>query len=141
MAAASPRGKQPNVMVPSGQPAAVLYLRVSTREQARKGGEVEGYSIPAQRDFCIKKAQELGAVVGAEFVDPGSTGRTDNRPGLQTLLAHLREVPTSYVIVHKLDRLARDMKVHVLTWAAIEAVGAELVSCSEQIDNTPQGKF
>ncbi len=28
---------------------AVCYLRVSTREQAHKGGTDEGFSIPAQR--------------------------------------------------------------------------------------------
>jgi site-specific DNA recombinase len=29
---------------------AVVYLRVSTKEQAQRGGEVEGFSIPAQRE-------------------------------------------------------------------------------------------
>jgi hypothetical protein len=29
---------------------AVSYLRVSTREQAYRGGESEGFSIPAQRE-------------------------------------------------------------------------------------------
>ena len=29
---------------------AVLYLRVSTKEQAEMGGEAEGFSIPAQRE-------------------------------------------------------------------------------------------
>ena len=27
---------------------AVIYLRVSTRDQAKRGGEAEGFSIPAQ---------------------------------------------------------------------------------------------
>lgn len=29
---------------------AVSYLRVSTREQAERGGTTEGFSIPAQRE-------------------------------------------------------------------------------------------
>ena len=54
---------------------AVAYLRVSTKEQASKGGEAEGYSIPAQRDACRRKAAALGAVVVEEFVDRGESAR------------------------------------------------------------------
>ena len=35
-----------------GNLSAVIYLRVSTKEQAEKGGEKEGFSIPAQREAC-----------------------------------------------------------------------------------------
>ncbi len=47
----------------SGQAEAVFYLRVSTKEQAEMGGEIEGYSIPAQREAAKSKAAELGALV------------------------------------------------------------------------------
>ena len=40
---------------------AVSYLRVSTREQAERGGTEEGFSIPAQREANSRKADELGA--------------------------------------------------------------------------------
>ena len=40
---------------------AVSYLRVSTREQAERGGTEEGFSIPAQRHANARKAAELGA--------------------------------------------------------------------------------
>lgn len=39
---------------------AVSYLRVSTREQAERGGTEEGFSIPAQREANARKAAELG---------------------------------------------------------------------------------
>ena len=39
---------------------AVSYLRVSTREQAERGGTEEGFSIPAQREANHRKADELG---------------------------------------------------------------------------------
>jgi site-specific DNA recombinase len=42
---------------------AVIYLRVSTMGQAEMGGEVEGYSLPAQREACTRKGESLGAVV------------------------------------------------------------------------------
>lgn len=48
---------------------AVSYLRVSTREQAERGGTDEGFSIPAQREANARKAAELGARVVREFDD------------------------------------------------------------------------
>ena len=59
---------------------AVSYLRVSTKEQAEKGGMDEGYSIPAQRDANLRKAEIIGARVVAEFVDAGESARTADRP-------------------------------------------------------------
>ena len=40
------------------EPSAVIYLRVSTKEQAQRGGEAEGFSIPAQRAACLRKADD-----------------------------------------------------------------------------------
>jgi DNA invertase Pin-like site-specific DNA recombinase len=127
----------------SGAPQlnAVVYLRVSTKEQAEKGGELEGYSIPAQRAACQVKARSLGAVVVEEFVDPGATGRTANRPGLQGLLAYVKENPVRFAVIHKLDRLARDMNVHTLVWKELDDAGVDLISCTEPIDNTSHGKY
>ena len=121
---------------------ALLYLRVSTSRQAHKGGEAEGYSIPAQRSACTAKAAALGAVVEGEFVDAGASARSADRDGLQALLARLSDKtlpPVSYVIVHKLDRLARDRADDVALLLAIRSAGAQLVSVSEQIDETPSG--
>ena len=53
---------------------AVTYLRVSTVDQATRGGREEGFSIPAQRDANTRKAASLDAVVVAEFVDAGESG-------------------------------------------------------------------
>lgn len=37
----------PLTSVPEPAAQAVIYLRVSTKEQAERGGEAEGFSIPA----------------------------------------------------------------------------------------------
>ncbi|MEV8274797.1 recombinase family protein [Microbacterium sp. NPDC077184] len=114
----------------SPQKRAVVYFRVSTSRQATKNNEAEGYSIPQQRELCSQKAQSLGAVVVDEFVDAGASARSANRPALQQMLA-LLESPSSdidYVIVHKLDRLARDRADDVTIVMAIKAAGATLVS-------------
>jgi DNA invertase Pin-like site-specific DNA recombinase len=123
---------------PEGAPA-VIYLRVSSKEQAEKGGEAEGFSIPAQREGCKRKAASLSAAVIEEFVERGESAKTADRPELQRMLAYIAEHPVKYVIVHKVDRLARNRADDVTINLALSQAGAELVSVSENIDQTPSG--
>jgi DNA invertase Pin-like site-specific DNA recombinase len=121
---------------------AVIYLRVSTAEQAHGDGASEGYSIPAQRDACTRRAADLGAQVVAEFVDRGESARSAARPELQRMLARLAEhKDVDYVIVHKIDRLARNRADDVAIQMGIEKAGARLISVSENVDDTPSGKL
>lgn len=121
---------------------AVIYLRVSTAEQASGADSTEGYSIPAQREACRRKAADLGAAVVGEFADRGESARTMTRPQLQQLLARLAEhKDVDYVIVHKVDRLARNRADHVEIQLAIERAGAQLVSVTENVDATPSGRL
>ena len=119
---------------------AVSYIRVSTREQAQRGGSEEGSSLPAQREANKRKAQSMGALVVKEFADRGESARSANRPELQKMLAYLKEDGgIDYVIVHKLDRLARNRADDVEINRAFEEAGVRLVSTSENIDQTPGG--
>ena len=121
------------------RPRAVIYLRVSTREQASRGGEAEGFSIPAQRDACLRKAEALGAEVVEQYVDAGESARSANRPQLQEMLTFVAAEQPDYVIVHKVDRLARNRVDDVEINVALTTAGCQLVSCSENIDETPSG--
>ena len=119
---------------------AVSYIRVSTREQAQRGGAEEGFSLPAQREANRRKAQSMGALIVKEFADRGESARSANRPELQKMLAYLKEDGgIDYVIVHKLDRLARNRADDVEINRAFEEAGVRLVSTSENIDQTPGG--
>src|SRR5690348_1040158 len=117
---------------------AIIYLRVSTAEQAHAAGAEEGYSIPAQREACTRRAHELGAEVAAEFTDRGESARSAARPGLQDMLRRLADQgQVDYVIVHKVDRLARNRADDVQIQLAIERAKARLVSVMENVDDTP----
>lgn len=123
---------------------AAIYLRVSTAEQTTRAYSEEGYSIEAQREACARKIALLEADLapGGEYVDRGESARSAKRPQLQALLHRLREHrDLDYVVVHKLDRLARNLADHVEITLAIKAAGAELVSVVEQIDDTPLGEY
>ena len=119
---------------------AVSYLRVSTRDQARRGGgDDEGFSIPAQRDANRRKAATLGAIITKEFVDRGASARSANRPELQLMLEYLADHDVDYVIVHKLDRLARSRADDVEITKSLDEFNVRLVSTTESIDQTPSG--
>lgn len=121
---------------------AVSYLRVSTRGQAeRGGGHDEGFSIPAQREANKKKALSMGAMVGKEFVDRGASAKSADRPQLQAMLEYVKENAdrVDYVIVHKIDRLARNRDDDSDIMRVLRECGVQLVSASESIDDTPAG--
>ena len=118
---------------------AVSYLRVSTREQAERGGTEEGFSIPAQREANARKADELGARIVREFIDAGESARSADRDGLQDMLAFIAATRITFCIVHKLDRLARNRADDVKIHEALLAAGVTLVSATESIDQTPSG--
>jgi DNA invertase Pin-like site-specific DNA recombinase len=122
-----------------GPARALIYLRVSTKEQASTGGGAEGFSIPAQRDACRRKAGSLGAVVIDEFIDAGESARSKNRPELQRMLKYVEGESVDLVIVHKVDRLARNRADDVEISLALKNAGVTLVSCTENIDETPSG--
>jgi DNA invertase Pin-like site-specific DNA recombinase len=121
---------------------AISYLRVSTAGQAERGGGAEeGYSIPAQRDGNKRKAHSIGAIIGKEFVDRGTSARSADRPELQKMLEYIKDNKdrVDYLIVHKVDRLARNRGDDVDITRALGEAGVQLVSASESIDNTPSG--
>ena len=74
-----------------------------------------------------------------EFVERGESAKTADRPELQRLLEFVTEQPVKYVIVHKVDRLARNRADDVAINLALKQAGVTLVSVSENIDETPSG--
>ncbi len=123
----------------SGAAMAVMYLRVSTKEQATRGGRDEGFSIPAQRQANYKKAEALGAIVVEEFVEAGESAKTADRPALQAMIDYVTTHQVAYCIVHKIDRLARNRADDVHIHLALKQAGVTLVSATESIDETPSG--
>jgi DNA invertase Pin-like site-specific DNA recombinase len=107
------------------------YVRVSTEEQA-----VHGQSLDAQR----AKLEAYAALYGLELVkvvvDAGVSGKTLDRPGLQTALASLRKGEADGLLVAKLDRLSRSVR----DWALLvdgyfgERSGKQLFSVADSID-------
>jgi len=121
---------------------AALYLRVSTKAQARRDGNAEGYSLPTQRSTGNDKARSLGAVIVEEYLDKDTGRSTDQRPAMKALLERVEsDRDIDYVIVFKLDRWARNTREDLVNDFTLEQAGAELISCSEQIDRSNAGRM
>lgn len=121
---------------------AVIYLRVSTKEQAQVGEGKEGYSIPAQREACMKLLHEQGWELADEFVDAGFTATSLKRPALQRMMSALKDDrEIKFVIVHKLDRLARQVEGHVTITGVLKKLGVRLVSITERVDESASGRL
>lgn len=132
--AASAGESQPEGLVP-----AVSYLRVSTKDQATRNGLDEGLSIPAQREAAQRKADQLGAVIVNEFIEPGESAKSARRRALQEMLDYIAAHPVRYCIINKVDRLARNRLDDAIIHATLRGANITLVSVTENIDETPSG--
>lgn len=110
--------------------SAIVYVRVSTLDQATKG-----VSLDAQEAKARAWAEINGYSVDAVHVDAGLSGRrADNRPALQDALADLKK--GTALVVYSLSRLARSTRDAISIAERLEKRGADLVSISERIDTT-----
>lgn len=115
----------------------ILYVRVSTQEQAK-----EGYSIEEQIDRLQKFCDAHKWIVVKIYTDAGYSGGNTDRPALQDLLKDVRAGKADKVLVYKLDRLSRSQK-DTLDLIENEFLknGVDFVSMSEQFDtSTPFGR-
>ncbi|MFN2610433.1 MAG: recombinase family protein, partial [Actinomycetota bacterium] len=120
---------------------ALIYLRVSTKEQAEKGDSSEGYSIPAQREACFRYIADKGWDVADEFIDAGESARSADRPNLKAMLQRIGEGDIDIIVVHKIYRLARNIEDHVAIRAALRKYGVQLASVTENIEETASGRL
>lgn len=83
----------------------ILYVRVSTEQQADKGNSLE-----AQRSKLEAYAQVYGLEVVNIEVDAGLSAGSLERPGLRRALARIDAGEANVLLVTKLDRLTRNVQ-------------------------------
>lgn len=133
---------QPNAELDQ-MPTAAIYARVSSSGQLGRGDDDngDGYSIPAQVQACEREASTLGVGVAKAYIERAESARSDNRPVLQQMLKELPTLGVRYLIVHKVDRLARNRLDDAQLYERLLGMGVKLVSASENIDETPAGRL
>jgi DNA invertase Pin-like site-specific DNA recombinase len=103
----------------------VIYLRVSTDQQADSG---QGLEI--QEQACRKWLREGRHRLVEVCSDAGRSGGADvgHRPGLARALALVGADRADGVLVHRLDRLARDLVLQEQLLAELHRRGKQLAS-------------
>jgi len=86
---------------------AVLYARVSSKEQER-----EGFSIPAQLKLLREYARSKSFAIAAEFTDVETAGKS-GRENFTAMIQTLKPQPDRLILVEKTDRLYRNFKDYV----------------------------
>ena len=126
---------------PELAPAAAIYARVSSTGQLGRDGDEDGYSIPAQVQGCEREATQRGLRIGKVYIERAESARSDDRPVLQQMMRELPTLGVRYLIVHKVDRLARNRLDDATLYERLMGMNITLVSASENIDATPAGRL
>ena len=116
---------------------AVIYIRVSSSDQ------VEGTSLETQektcREYCAREDMEVAKL----FSDRGESAKTADRPKFQEMVRFCtnRTNRIDYVVVYRLDRLARNNHDHAVYTSLLAARDVAVRSATESISDDPTGRF
>jgi site-specific DNA recombinase len=119
-----------------GSTRAVLYVRVSTDEQARSG-----YSLAQQLEALREHAAREGYEVLEEVRDPGQSGASLERPGMDRVRDLVAAGGVSMVLAQDRDRFAREPAYHYLLKKEFEGYGTKIRALNDQGDDSPEGQL
>jgi site-specific DNA recombinase len=119
-----------------GPKRAILYARVSTDEQARSG-----YSLAQQIEALRAYAAREGYEVLEEVVDPGQSGASLERPGMDRVRDLVSAGGVSVVLAQDRDRFAREPAYHYLLRREFEEHGTKIRALNDRGDESPEGEL
>lgn len=117
---------------------ALVYLRVSTEEQAEKG-----YSLKVQKLEGMNKAVEMGCSPEDIYIfsDEGVSGAILERPQLMAALDLLKKRNTEYFICYDGSRLSRNAAHQLILIDQIKKSGAKLIFLKNIYQDNAEGRF
>ena len=119
-----------------GPKRAILYARVSTDEQARSGYSL-AQQIEALRDYAAREGYE----VLEEVADPGQSGASLERPGMDRVRDLVAAGGVAVVLAQDRDRFAREPAYHYLLRREFEEEGTKLRALNDRGDDSPEGEL
>jgi site-specific DNA recombinase len=115
---------------------AILYARVSTDEQARSG-----YSLAQQLEALRAYAAQEGYEVLEEVVDPGQSGASLERPGMDRVRDLVAAGGVAVVLAQDRDRFAREPAYHYLLRKEFEEQRTKIRALNDRGDDSPEGQL
>lgn len=111
---------------------AVIYARYSSERQ-------NDQSIDGQIRIINQFAEKEGYTIIDTYIDRALTGRNDDRPSFQKMIADSSNKAFQYVIVYKLDRFSRNRYDSAVYKKKLKDNGVRVISATENITDTPEG--
>ena len=109
----------------------VIYTRVSSLKQV-----TEGSGLDSQYSACLTHANENKITVLESFQDAAYSGKTTDRPGLEKLIAFLKERKSkTYVIFDAVCRLSRDTEDYFFLKMTIRKYNGFLISLKDDLES------
>src|SRR5918994_173323 len=116
-----------------GPKRAILYARVSTDEQARSG-----CSLAQQLEALREYAAHEGFEVLVEVQDPGQSGTSLERPGMDRVRDLVSANRVSVVLAQDRDRFSREPAYTHLLRREFEEHGAKLKALNDRGGDSPE---
>ena len=125
-------------LIQSAKTEAVIYTRVSTKEQADNNA-----SLNTQMKHCLKYAEEKGLDVIEFFGGTYESAKDDERKEFQKMLHYVKRKKTiGYVIVYSYDRFSRSGPSGAFISHELKQRGIKVVSITQSVDHSdPSGNF
>ena len=119
-----------------GHRRAILYARVSTDEQARSG-----YSLAQQIEALRAYAAREGYEVLEEVSDPGQSGASLERPGMDRVRDLVAAGGVTVVLAQDRDRFAREPAYLYILREEFGLRGCASKSLNDRGDDSPEGEL
>ncbi len=116
---------------------AVIYARYSSDKQTEE-------SIEAQVRACREYAERHGLYVKNVYADEAVSGKgnkTASRKQYQRLLRDCDKGAVKTILIHKYDRIARNLGEHVNLEARLKADGTRLVAVAQDFGTSSEAKI
>jgi site-specific DNA recombinase len=118
----------------------VLYVRVSTAEQAE-----QGLSLPAQRQALERYAADHGYEVLRSYEEAGASGTDDNRPAFRRMTGDLLGGDLAgrvdAILVYMTSRFMRDAMRAKVWKSRLEKAGIRVIATQQDFGTDPMGRL
>ena len=118
---------------------AVIYTRVSTKEQADNN-----QSLETQKKYCLEFAQKNNLSILGYFGGTYESAKTDERKEFSRMMKFVKKQNSgvSFILVYSLDRFSRSGENAIFLNSELRKLGIEIKSVTSPIDaSTDAGQF
>ncbi|MBR6790683.1 MAG: recombinase family protein [Oscillospiraceae bacterium] len=110
---------------------AALYARFSSDNQRSESIDAQ---VRAMRSYCAQH----GILIVDTYIDEAKSATTDRRPAFQKMIADSALHTFNIVLVHKLDRFARNRYDSAIYKRELKENGVRVYSVLENLDDSPE---